>query len=81
MEKTIRGLPVEIYRMKASDVAFVFVSGEYAGSADRDPMFGTWGAYTLYRTGEVKHSEGMWDAIDRVISDHVESAVKAVLAR
>lgn len=76
----IRGLPVEIVKAKGG-MALVFVCDEYAGSAERDDVLNTWSAFTLYRTDEPQVSEGMWGAIDAIVSQHVESAIKAVLAR
>lgn len=80
LRRIIRGLPVEIFKGKGG-IALVFVCDEYAGSAERDEVLGTWGAFTLHRTDEPKTSEGMWGAIDAIVTEHVESAMKAVIAR
>lgn len=83
LDRTVGNIPVEIVQSKGTGVALVFVGGEYAGSAERDSTLGTWGAFALLRpdAGTVKHSEGMWGAIKDVISQHVESVLKAVLAK
>lgn len=80
LSRIIRGMPVEIIKAKGG-MALVFICDEYAGTAERDDALGTWAAYTLYRTGEPKTSEGMWGAIDAIVTEHVETAIKAVLAR
>ena len=80
LRRIIRGLPVEIVKAKGGMV-LVFVSDEYAGSAERGDALGVWGAFTLYRTGAPTTSEGMWGAIDAIVTEHVEMAMKAVLAR
>lgn len=80
LRKLIRGFPVEIVKAKGGMV-LVFVCDEYAGTVERDDVLGTWGAYTLYRTGAPTTDEGMWGAIGALVAEHVESAVKAVLTR
>lgn len=80
LRRVIRGLPVEIVTGKGG-MALVFVGDEYAGSVERDEALGTWGAFPLYRVGEPRTSEGMWGAIDALIIEHVETAMKAVTAR
>lgn len=80
LRRLVRGLPVEIIKAKGGMV-LVFVCDEYAGTVERDDALGTWAAYTLFRLGEPSTSEGMWGAIDALVREHVETAVKAVLAR
>lgn len=80
LRRIVRGLPVEVVKAKGG-MALVFVNDEYAGSAERDDALGTWGAYALYRTGEPKTSEGMWGAIDAIVTEHVSTAMRAVFAR
>jgi hypothetical protein len=81
LRKVIRGMPVEIVTAKTGGIALVFVADEYAGSAERDNTLGTWGAFSLHRTGDPKTSEGMWSAIDDVITEHVMGATRAILSR
>lgn len=80
LRRIVRGLPVEILKAKGG-MALVFVNDEYAGTVERDEALGTWGAYTLYRTGEPTTSEGMWGAIDAIVTEHIGIVMKAVLAR
>lgn len=80
LRRVVRGVPVEVVKAKGG-MALVFVNDEYAGSAERDDALGTWGAYALYGTGEPPTSEGMWSAIDAIVTLHVETAMKAVFAR
>jgi hypothetical protein len=80
LSRVIRGFPVEIVKTKGG-LALVFVCDEYAGTVERDDVLGTWGAYTLFRTGEPTTTEGMWGAIDALVIEHVESAMKEVFAR
>lgn len=81
LRENILGMPVEIVRPKAGGIALVFVNDEYAGSAERDSILGTWGAYALHRTDAPKTSEGMWSAIDAIVCEHMVQSMKAVLAR
>lgn len=80
LRRLVRGFPVEIIKAKGG-MALVFICDEYAGTVERDDALGTWAAYTLFRTGEPPVSEGMWGAIDALVRERIESAVKAVFAR
>lgn len=81
LRENILGLPVDIFRQPSSGMALVFVNDEYAGSAEKDSITGTWGAFSLYRNGEPETSEGMWSAIDTVVREHLISSMKAAVAR
>lgn len=81
LTRTISGMPVEVAIPKGAGMAFVFVNDEIAGSVEMDSTLSTWGAYTLHRTGAPSVHSGMWGAIDAVVREHVEGAMKAVLAR
>jgi len=80
VKEILRHVPVEIIKAKGGMV-LVFICDEYAGTVERDDTLGTWGAYTLHRSGEPPVSEGMWGAIGALVYEHVEGTIKAVLAR
>lgn len=81
LRENILGMPVEIFRQESNGLALVFVNNEYAGSAERDDITGTWGAFAIHRGGEPETSEGMWSAIDGVVREHMISSMKAAVAR
>lgn len=80
LRSIVRALTVEIVKGKGG-TAFIFVNDEYAGSVERDEALGTWGAYSLFTTGDIQTSEGMWGAIDAIVADHIDTSLKAALAR
>jgi hypothetical protein len=80
VKEILRRMPLLLVKGKGG-IVLVFIGGEYAGSVERDEALGTWGAYALHRTDNPPVSEGMWGAIGALICQHVEGAIKAVLAR
>jgi hypothetical protein len=81
IRETISGASVEVYTFDKGNGAFVFVDDEFAGSVERDAMLQTWTSVPLYRRAISAPADGMWSAVRAVIHAHIDSCVKAALAR
>jgi hypothetical protein len=85
MSETIRrailGVTVEVLTFEKGNLAFVFMDNELAGSVERDVTLDTWTALPLYLGARLTPADGMWAAVQKVVHAHVDSCVKAVLAR
>lgn len=81
IRKAILGVTVEVLTFEKGNLAFVFMDDELAGSVERDATLDTWTALPLYLGAKSEPTDGMWSAVQKVIHAHVDSCVKAVLAK
>lgn len=85
MSETIRrailGVTVEVLTFEKGNLAFIFIDNELAGSVERDATLDTWTALPLYLGVKSEPTDGMWSAVQKVVHAHVDSCVRAVLAK